>query len=83
MYVLSVGLYNPTLVIFTSSEARKNFAETARRSIVEPVVIERRALRRRDGMRVCVGDYRIIYTVQDDVLVVVVVDLGHRREVYR
>jgi len=29
-----------------------------------------------------VSDYRIIYTVADDVLVVAVVTLGHRREVY-
>jgi len=41
-----------------------------------------RALRGRTGLRVRVGDYRIIYTVADDVLVVVVVTLGHRREVY-
>jgi mRNA interferase RelE/StbE len=27
-------------------------------------------------------DYRIIYTVADDVLLVVVVTLGHRRDVY-
>jgi len=33
-------------------------------------------------MRVRVGDYRIIYTVADDVLLVVVVTLGHRREIY-
>lgn len=42
-----------------------------------------RPLRGRPGYRVRVGDYRIIYTVQDDVLLVVVVALGHRREVYR
>ncbi len=41
-----------------------------------------RALRGRPGLRVQVGDYRIIYTVHDDVLVVVVVTLGHRRHVY-
>jgi mRNA interferase RelE/StbE len=41
-----------------------------------------RPLRGRPGYRVRVGDYRIIYTVQDDVLLVVVVTLGHRREVY-
>jgi mRNA interferase RelE/StbE len=29
-----------------------------------------------------VGDHRILYTVQDDVLLVVVVTLGHRREIY-
>ena len=41
-----------------------------------------RGLRGRPGLRVRVGDYRIIYTVQDDVLLVVVVTLGHRRENY-
>ena len=41
-----------------------------------------RALRGRPGFRVRVGDYRIIYTIADDVLVVVVVTLGHRRDVY-
>ena len=41
-----------------------------------------RALQGRPGLRVRVGDYRILYTVQDDVLLVVVVTLGHRREIY-
>jgi mRNA interferase RelE/StbE len=29
-----------------------------------------------------VGDYRIIYTVANDVLLIVVVSLGHRPDVY-
>ena len=33
--------------------------------------------------RIRVGDYRVIYDVFDDVLVVTVVAVGHRREVYR
>ena len=42
-----------------------------------------RPLRGRPGFRVRVGDYRIIYTIADDVLlVVVVVALGHRRDIY-
>lgn len=41
------------------------------------------ALQGRPGFRVRVGDYRIIYTIEDDVLLVVVVTVGHRREVYR
>lgn len=41
-----------------------------------------RPLRGRPGYRVRVGDQRIIYTVQDDVLLIVVVTLGHRREVH-
>jgi mRNA interferase RelE/StbE len=42
-----------------------------------------RALPGRPGFRVRTGDYRILYTIQDDVLLVVVVTLGHRRDVYR
>ncbi|WP_157007271.1 type II toxin-antitoxin system RelE family toxin [Agromyces laixinhei] len=41
-----------------------------------------KALQGRPGLRVRVGNYRIIYTVHDDVLLVVVVTLGHRRDVY-
>jgi mRNA interferase RelE/StbE len=41
-----------------------------------------RALRGRPALRVRVSDYRIIYTVEDDVLLIVVVTVGHRRDVY-
>ncbi|TFD32148.1 helix-turn-helix domain-containing protein [Cryobacterium sp. TMT1-62] len=34
------------------------------------------------GYRVRVGDYRIIYIIRNDILVVVVVTVGHRRDVY-
>jgi mRNA interferase RelE/StbE len=30
-----------------------------------------------------VGDYRILYTIDDDELVVLVVAAGHRREIYQ
>ena len=36
-----------------------------------------------DLWRIRVGDYRVVYTIADDVLVVTVVRVGHRREVYR
>jgi len=42
-----------------------------------------RQLRGRDGYRLRVGDYRIIYTIDDGVLLIVVVTIGHRREVYQ
>ena len=41
-----------------------------------------RPLKGRPGRRVRVGDHRIIYTVADDVLLVVVVTVGHRRDIY-
>lgn len=33
--------------------------------------------------RYCVGDYRIICDIQDEVLCVLVIEIGNRREVYR
>lgn len=37
----------------------------------------------RDGYRLRAGSYRIIYTIEDDRLVVIVVRVAHRRDVYR
>ena len=37
----------------------------------------------KDIYRVRVGNYRVLYRIVDKVLVVVVVSIGHRREVYR
>ena len=36
-----------------------------------------------DQYRIRQGDYRILYEIQDSDLVVVVVKVGHRRDVYR
>ena len=33
--------------------------------------------------RVRVGDYRIIYEIQNDILLILILKLGHRKEVYR
>jgi mRNA interferase RelE/StbE len=35
------------------------------------------------AFRIRVGDYRVIYALHDDRLLIVVIDLGHRRDVYR
>lgn len=50
---------------------------------VDPRPPGARALKGRPGFRVRVGDYRILYTVQGTVLLIVVVTMGDRREVYR
>lgn len=36
-----------------------------------------------DAYRIRVGDYGIIYSIHDDRLLILVIDVGHRREVYR
>lgn len=37
----------------------------------------------RPAWRVRVGDYRIIHEIHDNRLLIAVIDLGHRREIYR
>lgn len=36
-----------------------------------------------EAYRIRIGDYRVIYAIADECLVVLVVDIGHRREIYR
>lgn len=38
---------------------------------------------RHGDYRLRVGDYRILYTVHDAELIVLVIEVGHRREIYR
>jgi len=40
-------------------------------------------LRGRDAWRIRIGDYRVIYEIHDRVLQVIVITVGHRREIYR
>jgi mRNA interferase RelE/StbE len=39
-------------------------------------------LKKRDGYRIRIGDYRVIYEVFDDELIIDVIKLGHRRDIY-
>jgi mRNA interferase RelE/StbE len=42
-----------------------------------------RKMKNREGWRVRIGDYRVIYGINDERSVVSVAKIGHRREVYR
>lgn len=33
--------------------------------------------------RIRVGNYRIIYEIQEDVLLILIVKIGHRKDIYR
>jgi mRNA interferase RelE/StbE len=50
----------------------------------EPRPVDSIKLQGEGGLyRVRVGDYRIVYEIQDLQLIVLVVQIGHRREIYR
>ena len=40
-------------------------------------------LRGESAWRIRIGDYRVIYEIHDKVLQIIIVTVGHRREVYR
>jgi mRNA interferase RelE/StbE len=42
-----------------------------------------RKLKGADVYRIRVGDYRVVYEIHDDVLIVLVVRVAHRSEVYK
>ncbi len=66
--------------VITITDARGKLAALVDDSHREPVHLTPRD---RPEWRVRTGDYRVIYRIDDGVLVIVVVDLGHRREIDR
>ncbi len=40
-------------------------------------------LKNSEFYRIRVGDYRILYTIEDDILVVLIIKIGHRKDIYR
>jgi mRNA interferase RelE/StbE len=64
--------------------------EIARRILVRLAGLETnprpadvKKLKGRDAWRIRVSDYRVIYEIHDRVLQVIVITVGHRREIYR
>lgn len=39
-------------------------------------------LKGRPGFRIRVGNYRIIYEIIEDILLIEIIDLGHRKDIY-
>lgn len=42
-----------------------------------------RKLSGREGWRIRIGDYRVIYEIEDDICHILVLDIGHRKDIYR
>jgi mRNA interferase RelE/StbE len=61
----------------------KRLAPALRSLANEPRPVGAKALTGKPGwLRIRVGDYRIVYEVHDDELIVHVIDIGHRRDIY-
>jgi mRNA interferase RelE/StbE len=49
----------------------------------DPRPADVKKLKGRDAWRIRVGDYRVIYEIHDRELQILVITVGHRREIYR
>ena len=49
----------------------------------DPRPADVKKLKGREAWRIRVGDYRVIYEIQDRQVQILVITIGHRREIYR
>ncbi len=63
-------------------KTRERIVETIRSLAVDPRPPHATKLSGEEKYRLRQGDYRILYRIQDEVVTVVVVKIGHRRDVY-
>jgi mRNA interferase RelE/StbE len=84
----------PKYTIYLSKKAEKNLnqlpertAETIFAAISElennPRPVGYKKLKGRDGYRIRCGNYRIIYEIFESTLVIDVINLGHRKNIYK
>lgn len=48
-----------------------------------PLGVEKLSGSEEDFYRIRVGDYRVLYAIQDKILLIIIIKVRHRREVYR
>jgi mRNA interferase RelE/StbE len=65
------------------SEAYERVRDAIRALGQDPRPPGSRKLTGRDGWRIRVGEYRVIYEIDDTQPIVTVLHIGHRRDVYR
>ena len=65
------------------SEAFERVRDTLRSLADDPRPLGCKKLQGREGWRIRVGNYRVLYKIDDDQHTVEVVHIGHRRDVYR
>jgi len=54
-----------------------------RRLMDDPRPSGTKKLTGRDAWRIRIGDYRVIYEIHTERLLILVVEIGHRREIYK
>ncbi|TCT22680.1 type II toxin-antitoxin system RelE family toxin [Thiobaca trueperi] len=66
-----------------AAQDRERISAAVRRLADEPRPQGAKKLSGRNGWRIRVGVYRVLYEIHEGRLLIVVIDIGHRREIYR
>jgi mRNA interferase RelE/StbE len=66
-----------------AAEDRDRIADAIRHLADEPRPRGVKKLSGRTAWRIRIGDYRVLYEIHDERLLILVVDIGHRRDIYR
>jgi mRNA interferase RelE/StbE len=66
-----------------SVSIQKRIAEKIDALAINPYPQGSKKLSGLDAYRIRIGDYRVIYQIHDDILLITIIKIGHRREVYR
>jgi mRNA interferase RelE/StbE len=64
------------------NQVAENLLRAIQKLNTDPKPYGVKKLKGREGYRILKGDYRIIYDVQDDTLVIQIIAIGHRKEIY-
>ncbi len=57
--------------------------ESLKKLSVNPRPVGCKKLKNREGYRIRLGDYRAIYTIKENALIILVLTIGHRKDVYK
>lgn len=65
------------------AKIRRKVIERIKELGANPYPVDSIRLKGRQELRIRQGSYRILYTVNEDVVTVIVVKVGHRKDVYK
>jgi len=83
MYTLFVERYAQKQLMKLSMTEIPFIKEAIASLAVNPRPTGCRKLKGEDAWRIRVGNYRVIYEIDDEQVIVVVITVGHRKNVYR
>jgi mRNA interferase RelE/StbE len=83
MYTLVIEKYALKQLAKITPDQNPNIKEAIAALAYNPRPHGYKKLKGTDAYRIRTGDYRIIYEVHEKIIIVVVVDVGHRRDIYK